>query len=299
MDRLASVVHHLLRNGATSDLNGLADGSVGQTVLDEVGHLGGRSGQAPGVEEVSRDNAGTAFLRLDGGLRDVAGGEAIHVQLVELVLQGGEVEQSGDLVAVDLDQTVVVGLLGPLVDQTAGERLGHLLTVQGLHFGESTGEDRVATVLREKDGGGGISELVGQDVVATGLVGSGTAPRVGIQAEKVDARAGGVGHLTLEVGGGIDQDVSDIGSGVANGDGAGGVLGNVVLHVTDDGTLVGWSQPGSSLVDNLVTGKETEEVVKVLEGLNHAEHLGKVDGVVGSPGRRTVEGTIGQRRVDI
>lgn len=55
----------------------------------------------------------------------------------------------------------------------------------------------------------------------------------------------------------------------------------------------------SILVDNLVTGKETQDVVEVLESLNDTEDLLVVAGVVGGPGLLAVQGAGGEGRVDI
>lgn len=294
------MVIHLLGDGAARDLDELAGVGVGQTILDVFGDLGRSGGHPPGVKELAgSDDVGTAGLGLDGGLGDLSRGQAVHVQLAELLLQVVEVDQGRDLVTVDLDQTVVVVLLGVLIHQTTGEGLGHLLAVQGLHLSEETGVNLVAAVLGEEDGNGSVGEVLGQDVVAAGLVGSVTAPRVGVEAEEVNARVSGVLQVTFEVVSGVGQDGTDIGSRVTDGDGAVGILRDVVLHVTNDRANVGRSQPGGILVDNLVAGEETENIVKVLECLDDTKDLLEVEMAVGSPGLHAVESTIGQGRVDV
>ena len=97
----------------------------------------------------------------------------------------------------------------------------------------------------------------------------------------------------------VHQDVTDIGSRVANGDGAVALLGNVVLHVTDDGTDIEGSQAGGILVDDLVSGEEAEDVVEGLERLNDTKHLLVVGIGVGGPRSGAVEVAIGERGVDV
>lgn len=67
--------------------------------------------------------------------------------------------------AVDGDKSVLIRLLGVLVDQTAGKH-GHLVAVQNRDVGESTGLDVVATVLGEEDGDVGVGEFRGERAVA-------------------------------------------------------------------------------------------------------------------------------------
>lgn len=62
---------------------------------------------------------------------------------------------------------------------------------------------------------------------------------------------------------------------------------------------VGGDQVLSILVDDLVTGKETQDVGVRLEGLDDTKDLLEVDGVVRGPRLTAVERAIGQRRVDI
>ena len=54
-------------------------------------------------------------------------------------LQGGEVREFGDGVAVELDKTVFGFLLGVFVDETAGVDAGHFGVVERGYFFECTG----------------------------------------------------------------------------------------------------------------------------------------------------------------
>ena len=152
------MVVDLLGNGGAGDRDQLTGGGIGQTVLDVFGNLGGHLGQIPSVVEgLVGDERGAALLRLDAGLARVAGGDAVHVELAELVLEVGVVDEHSDGVAVvGADQTILVVLLGPLIDKTTGESLGHLLAVESLDLGKDTGLDLVAAVLGEEDGDGGV-----------------------------------------------------------------------------------------------------------------------------------------------
>lgn len=300
-DLLTGVVVHLLGESGGSHRDQRAGGLVGQTVLDVVRNLGGSIGQVPGVVEGRvGDQRSAAGLRVNTGLGAVASGDAAHVQLAELLLEVVVIDQGGDsTVVIDLDEAILILLESPLVNQATGEGLGHLFAVQGLDFGEDTGLDFVAAVLGEENGEGGVGEVLGQDVVAAGLVGGITTPGVGVEAEEVGTGAGGVLHVALEVVESVHQDVPDIGSGVTDGDGAGGLLGDVVLHVTDDGTNVGGSQASGILVDHFVSGEETKNVVEGLEGLDDTKDLPVVGVGVGGPGSSAVQVAIGEGGVDI
>lgn len=299
-DLLAGVVVDLLGDGLARDSDGGAGGGVGETVLDVVRDLGGSLGQVPRVKEaLGSDEASITLRSVDAGLGLVVGGDTVHVNLGELLLEVVEVDQGGNgVAAVDLDETVVVVSLGELVDETTGEGLGHLLAVQSLDFRESTRSDLVATVLREENGQSSVGEVLNQDVVAARLVSSITAPGVGVETKEIELRVGVI-KLTLEVGSGRGQDRTNVGSRVTDGDRTVRVLGDVLLHVTNNGTNVGGDRLDGILVDDLVTGEETQNVVEVLEGLDDTEDLLVVFGIVGVLGRSTVQGAVLERRVDI
>jgi len=209
---------------------------VRQTILDILVDAVEAGGQVPGVEELLAGNEiGAALFTLNASLGRVARLDAVHVELAELILQVGVVDQEADTaVLVLLNQTVLVVLLGPLVDETTGESLSHLLAVESLNLGEDTGLDLVAAILGEENRHGRVGEVVRQDVVATRLVRSLATPGVGVQTEEVSLGASRVLHVALEVAIGVHQNVTNIGGGVSDGNGTVGVLSDIVLHITND-----------------------------------------------------------------
>lgn len=295
------MVVHLLGDGGAGDRDQLSNGGIGKTVLDVVGDLGGNLGQVPGVvERLAGDEGGLTGLSLDVSLGRVAGGDTVEVELVDLLLEVVEVDESGESVGVvDLDHAVVVILLGPLVNETTGEGLSHLDTVDGLHLSEGTGLDFVAAVLGEEHGDSSVGEVLGQDVVAAGLEVRVTAPGVRVETEEVSAGGGRVLEVTLEVVDGVHENVADISGRVTDGNGTLGVLGDVVFHVTDNSTDVLGGRVDSLLVDDLVSSKETEQVVVVLEALNDTKDLLVVNGAVSGPRSAAVEVATLQRVADI
>ena len=295
------MIHHLLGDFATGDRNQSAHWLVGQTVFDVVRHLGGSLGQIPGVVEGGvADQRRVASGRGDACLGAIAGRDAADVELVELLLQVVEVDQGGDAtVIVNLDQAVLVLFLGPLVNQTAGECLGHFLAIQSLHLGKDTRLHLVAAILGEEDRQSSVGEVLGQNIEPAGLVRGITAPGVGVQPEEVGARAGGVLHLAFKVVGCVHQDIADICCRVADGNGTIALLGDVILHVTDDGPHVSRGQASGVLVDDFVSSKEAQSVVEGLEGLDHTKDLVVVVIGVGGPGSGAVQVAIGEGRVHI
>ena len=98
---------------------------------------------------------------------------------------------------------------------------------------------------------------------------------------------------------GVHKDITDVGGRVTNGDGAFRVLGDVVLHVTNNSAHVLGSSVGGILVDDLISSEESEKVVVVLEAFNDTEDLLVVDSAVGGPGSAAVQVTTLQRVADI
>lgn len=316
-DFLAVGVVDLLRDGATFDVDEFAGVGAGEAVVDHVLDLGRSLGQIEGVGEGGvGDEGGVAFGGLDGGLGGVGGLDAGHVELGVLRHEVVVVdEEGGGAVVVELDETVVVGLLGPFVDEAAGEGLGHFRAVDGLHFGEVAGLDVVTAVLGEEDGDRGVGEVLGEDVEAALGVGGVAAPRVGIESEEV--RAGILVVLADEVVEGVHKDGTDIGSRVPNGNGAVKVLCDVILHVTlnclqkcqwtGNCKMSGWmTYPNVSrnildtlFVDDLISGEEGQHVGEVLERFDDPKYLLEIDIVVGAFRVGAVEVSAIQRRVDI
>lgn len=316
-DLLAVGAVDLLLDVGALDLDELAGVGVGEAVVDHVLDLGGSLGQIEGVGEGGvGDEGGVALGGLSGGLGCVGGLDAAHVELLVL---GHEVvvvdEECDGAVVVDLDETVVVLLLGVFVNETAGEGLGHFLAVEGLHFGEVAGLDFVAAVLGEEDGDRGVGEVLGEDIVAALSVGRVAAPRVGVEAEEVRLGIGVVrAHEVVE---GVHEDRTDISSRVPNRNAAVKVLCDVILHVTlnclekcqwtGNRKLLGWmTYPDISgnvldtlLVDDLVSGEEGQGVGEVLERFDDTKYLLEIDIVVGAFRVGSVKVSAIQRRVDI
>lgn len=316
-DLLAVGVVDLLLDVGILNLDELAGVSVGEAFVDHSLDFGGSLGQVEGVGESGvGDKGGFALGGLGGGLGCVGGLDAAHVELAVLRHEVIIVDEERDgAVVIDLNETVVVLLLGVFVDETAGEGLGHLLTVKGLHFAEVAGLDFVAAVLGEEDGDRGVGKVLGEDIVATLGVGRVAAPRVGVEAEEVRL---GISIVSAhEVVEGVHEDGTNIGSRIANRNAAVKVLCDVVLHVTlnrlrecqwtGNRKLWGWmTYPDVSgnvldtlLVDDLVSGEEGQGVGEVLERFDHTEDLLEIDIIVGAFGVGSVKVSAIQRRVDI
>ncbi len=120
--------------------------------------LAGRSGLDAVVDEIlgSRGTAGRVKLWLKpsgldqgrvalGGLggslaRRLVALDGGEIELGVLLLEGVEIgHELGRAVVADVDEAVVVGLLGVLVDNTAGEDTGHLGAVDGADLSELRG----------------------------------------------------------------------------------------------------------------------------------------------------------------
>lgn len=298
-DLLAVGVVDLLLDVGILNLDELAGVSVGEAFVDHSLDFGGSLGQVEGVGESGvGDKGGFALGGLGGGLGCVGGLDAAHVELAVLRHEVIIVDEERDgAVVIDLNETVVVLLLGVFVDETAGEGLGHLLTVKGLHFAEVAGLDFVAAVLGEEDGDRGVGKVLGEDIVATLGVGRVAAPRVGVEAEEVRL---GISIVSAhEVVEGVHEDGTNIGSRIANRNAAVKVLCDVVLHVTLNRPDVSGNVLDTLLVDDLVSGEEGQGVGEVLERFDHTEDLLEIDIIVGAFGVGSVEVSAIQRRVDI
>lgn len=266
--------------------------------------------------DVGSNLLGVADGSGDGGLAGVMGSDRAKIKFAVLRPQVLKVDEEADgSVAVDADQSEVVGFLAVFVHQSSGKSLRHVGTVDGLDFAEDTGFDVVAASFGEEDRHGDVSEILSKHIVTARVVGCVTAPRVRIETEEVGTRSRGVGQVASQVVGRVNQERADIGSRVTNGNVTLGVLADVVVHITLDGLdsqlqhdfavieetysdVVG-NQLNTVLVDNLVTREETSSVGVVLECLNDTKDLGHVDGVVRLPRRTTVEGAVLERRVDV
>ena len=274
-------------DGRLGDGHDGALGPVGHSGGNQVGDAGGHGGDVEvGAEACVADEARGALGRFEVGGGRVVVLDQRHVQAAVLLGQGVVVAaQVHGAVAVGVDDAVVVGLLGPLEDQAAGHD-GHLLAVKGGDFVESARLHFVAAVLGEEDGDGAVAEHLDELVVAGRFEGRlAAAPRVRVQAQEVGARhvfAAVLGVVALQVGVRVCEDLADVGGGVTDGDGAVGVSGDVVFHLTGQGADVGRVLLGGvHCVHDLVAGEEGESVGVVFEGLDHGEDVLEVGFCVG------------------
>lgn len=127
--------------------------AVGDQLRGAVGRV--RNAET-GAKTVGGDEVGVAFGRGEAGGGVVLGGQEVDVEGVVFCFEVVVVdEQFSAAVGIGLDEAVIVAVLGPLVDETAGH-YGHFGAVKGGNFVEDAGQDLVAAVLGEEDGDGGL-----------------------------------------------------------------------------------------------------------------------------------------------
>ena len=158
--------------------------------------------------------------------------------------------------------TVIVHILEILKDHTTGPHDSHFGAKNSLDFGEQTRLHRVTAVLREEDGYVPGGELLSAGLVARLLEGGGATPLVVVQAVEVD---GLVGRAAVEVLGDFVTDGCVVVGGVAAGDGAVALRGDVALHITDGGFDEGVRVGVVRLVSDLIADDETQDVVVLLK----------------------------------
>lgn len=249
--------------GVVALVDGVA-GNTGQGVDHALTHQGvwGRwqDGGGSPVGTHSRTSSDGS-----GGGRGRGKGSIAWADLGELTLQVGEVGQGGDLAVVDGDQTVVVALLEVHVDDTTGPNASHLGRVDGLDFTESSRSDGVTTVLGEENGDTQVLVGGGDLRVTGGLEGRSTAPLVHVNTEEVSS----LGSIaTGEVVGQVNSDVSVVVGGVTDRDASVTLLQNVRLGVSDGSLHVSRGVGVVDHIGDLVTGKETQHVGVVVEGID-------------------------------
>ena len=250
------------------------------------------SGDGDGGERIGRDVP--VGLGLDGAAGSTTGGVVLAVTLGVVGLGEGGLEsivvlEGGDVVAVDLNESVLVAAFGVLVGQTAGVDAGHLGGVQSGDFLPLAGVG-VAAVLGEEEGETVAGEVLDLLVPAGGGEGRGVAPGVVIESEEVRAL---VITSAVHVLGHLETVGVDVGGGVSNRNLTELVAGQERAHVTGDGLDIGGGLGGGAVVDNLVTGEEGKGVVVLGELLHGSEDVLQVDIVVGGLGVLTVEGVLG------
>ena len=258
-------------------------GTVGQVLLGGDGDGGERVG---GNVPVGLGLDGTAGSSTGGVVVTVAGGV---VGLLEGSLESIVVLVGGDVVAVNLDETVLVATLRVLVGETTGVDTSHLLGVESADLLPLTGVG-VATVLGEEERETVSSEVLDLLVPAGGGEGGGVTPGVVVESEEVGAL---VVSSTVHVLSHLETVGVDISGGVTDGDLTELVTAQEGTHVTGDGLDVGGGLGRGTVVDNLVSGEEGEGVVVLGELLHSGEDVLQVDIVVGDLGLGTVEGVLG------
>lgn len=215
------------------------------------------------------------------------------VGLGEGSLEGVVIGQLLDAVAADLDQAVVAGLLGVLVDQTTRVDAGHLGRVESTDLLELTGVG-VAAVLGEEERDTVAGEVLHLLVPAGDLERRGITPGVVVEGEEVTAL---VICTTVHVLGHLEAVGIDVGSRVPNRNVTQVASTQVRANVTSDSLDVGSSLGRGAIVDNLVAGEEGQGVVILSEHVDGSEDVLKVDVVVRGLRIGTVQCVLGS--VDI
>lgn len=289
--------------GVVVNVDNLANKTTNTVVNDVLSSRGNVRESEVVAEAIIADEAGAACGRSDAGAAGLEALDASPVNLSVLVLESVVVgHELNRAVVVDSGKTVVVVLLSELVDNTTTEDVHEVGAVDGLDLGEDTRARGIAAELGVEDGDRGGLEH-GDELIVAGLgEGALTAPRVAVQGEHVGA--GDVVLLVLngalEVVPAVLENITNISSRVTDGDGAVGVVLDVVLQVTGDGTDVrGSSAALVNAGDDLVSREESKKVGVVLEVVHNRESAVEVGGVVRLPGKLRVEGLADQRGVDI
>ena len=232
LNRASIVIEHSMRDILVRNINQLSTLDKVTTMIDHALNLTRTLWQIE-RELVAGDEIGATLDRLHGGLRLVRSLDTVQVQLSKLGAQVLKVGQQLCItVILDLNQSEVIRFLRELVHQTTGESLAHLLAVESLHLGEIARLDRIATVLREEHGEGRVGEFLSELVVAARVEVGVAAPRVGVETKEIGLGVGRVFQVALEVVHSVFEDLSHVCGRVTDGDGAFGVLGDVVFHVT-------------------------------------------------------------------
>lgn len=191
-----------------------------------------------------------------------------------------------------------VGFLVVFVDDTAGEYMIHLGSVDGLSIAKGTWENLVATVFGEEHWHLDILHQVGQLLVGGSLVLVVTAPSVAVDSVVVGMTfiVGGTGEVLSE----ILTELNDVGGGVTNWDFTETMGLGVLPHVSLDGTHV-WSSHVHVLwlVGKLVSGEVGNDVGVGRELLHDLEDVLHVDVVIGGPWLVTVNGIPPSRSIDV
>lgn len=169
------------------------------------------------------------------------------------------------------DQTVVVGLLDPLINNRTGPGTIHLRAKNSSLVVKGTGGRGVATSLGEEDGNGVTSSVLLELIVTGNSVARLAAPLVGVQRVEVQA-LGGVRvacHVVLQHG----AELRNVGSGVSNWDLTVTLLITVGLHIAGGGQDIGGGNGTVDSGQDLVSDKETGGVVVLLELIENGREM--------------------------
>lgn len=165
------------------------------------------------------------------------------------------------------DQTVVVGLLDPLVDHGARPGARHFWAKDGGLVVKGTGLGGVAARLREEDRNGVVRRILLQYVVTRDRVAGVAAPLIGVQRVEVQALGvvAGACQVVLEHG----PQSRNVSSGVANGNVAVVLLVTVRLDVPSSGENVWSSSRTFRSGEHFIANEDAGRVVKLLELVKH------------------------------
>lgn len=153
------------------------------------------------------------------------------------------------------------------VHDPSGPDRAHLRAVEGLHLGERTRLDLVASVLGEKGRDRVRRELLSARTVAGLSVRGVAAPRIDVLAPKVDRV-----HLitAVEVVGDVYSDAGIVVGCISDTDGAIVLLLDIRLHIADGSLDKGARICVTGGVRNLVAGEEAEDIGVSGHGVDHA-----------------------------
>lgn len=161
------------------------------------------------------------------------------------------------------NQTVVIGLLDPLIDNGAGPGVSHLMTKDGRLVLKRAGTMSVAASFGEENGDRIVRGILLEHIVTRLDVARGTTPLVGVQSEKVQTitRILATSQVFLEHG----TEFGDIRGRVSDGDRTVPLVVAISLDITGRGQDI--RSCGGSLLgrDDLVADKDATGVVEPLE----------------------------------
>ena len=164
------------------------------------------------------------------------------------------------------DESVVVGLLNPFVNNASRPGANHIWAENSSLIIECSLPTHVAASLRKEDGNV-VAFGHGLEVAVSGrIVCRSTAPFIRVEAEEVDNLVGfgTASEVILQ----HRSQFGDISCRVPDWDLAVLLLGHVRLHVCRSSLDVGCSEGASSRVDDLIPDPESCQIVVLLEDVH-------------------------------